>query len=155
MILVSGCLVGMLCRYDGNASESNARLKKMVEDGEAIPVCPEQLGGLSTPRPIQEIQGGEGIDVINGKARVVNAKGEDVTKQFISGAGHVLAIAEDNNISEAVFRSKSPACGCGRIYDGTFRSRLKEGDGVATALLKRHGIKVMTETEFREREMMK
>ena len=154
MILVSGCLVGMKCRYDGSMSEDNEKLREMVENGEAIPICPEQLGGLPTPRPEQEIAGGEGRDVLKGRAKVINKEGKDVTDMFLKGAGDVLVIAEDKNIKKAVLKSKSPACGCGRIYDGTFRGRLREGDGVAAALLKRHGIEVITEMEFKEGELM-
>jgi len=147
MILVSGCLIGQKCRYN-MLSEEIPELKEMVEKGEAIPVCPEQLGGLPTPRPPAEIKGGDGIKVIAGKARVVNSEGQDVTQKFVKGASDTLVIAKDKNITEAVFKSRSPACGCGSIYDGTFRGRLRDGDGVAAALLKKHGIKVITEEEF-------
>lgn len=147
MIIVSGCLVGHNCRYDGS-SETVDKLKDMAEKKEAIPVCPEQLGGLPTPRPPQEIVGGDGNDVLAGRAKVMNSEGKDVTENFMKGASDVLVIAEDNNIKKAVLKSKSPACGCGKIYDGTFRGKLKNGDGVTTALLKKHGIKVVTEEGF-------
>ena len=150
MILVSGCLVGQKCRYDGT-SETIGRLREMVEVGEAIPVCPEQLGGLPTPRPPQEIRGGDGAAVLAGRARVIDSEGRDVTQSFMKGAGDALVIAEDNNIKEAVLKSESPACGSGKIYDGTFSNRLRDGDGVTAALLKRHGIEVITEEEFEKK----
>ena len=151
MIIVSGCIVGQKCRYDGTCAETVPELKEMVENGGAIPVCPEQLGGLATPRPAHEIRGGDGSAVLAGKAKVVDSEGRDVTQGFLKGAGDVLVIAKDNNAAEAVLKSKSPACGCGRIYDGTFSGKLKDGDGVTAALLKQHGIKVMTEEGFREK----
>jgi uncharacterized protein YbbK (DUF523 family) len=147
VILVSGCLVGQKCRYN-MVCEEVKELKEMVDKGEAIPVCPEQLGGLPTPRPPQEIVGGSGADVLRGRARVINSEGMDVTKSFVKGASDVLVIAKDKNVERAVLKSRSPACGLGEIYDGTFRGRVKKGDGVTAALLKKHGIKVVTEEQF-------
>jgi len=147
MILVSGCLIGQKCRYN-MLTEEIPELKQMVERGEAVPICPEQLGGLPTPRPPAEIKGGEGGHVINGRAKVINSEGIDVTKHFIKGASDTLVVAKDNNVTHAVFKTRSPACGCGKIYDGTFSGTLKEGDGVTTALLKSHGIKVVTEEQY-------
>jgi uncharacterized protein YbbK (DUF523 family) len=129
-------------------TEEIPELKELVEKGEAIPVCPEQLGGLPTPRPAAEIKGGDGTQVLSGKAKVVNSEGEDVTQKFVKGASDVLVVAKDKNVTEAILKTRSPACGCGGIYDGTFSGRVKKGDGVAAALLKKHGIKVTTEEEF-------
>ncbi|RLI96258.1 MAG: DUF523 domain-containing protein, partial [Candidatus Aenigmatarchaeota archaeon] len=86
MIIVSGCLIGQKCRYDGNAADDIPELKEMAERGEAIPVCPEQLGDLATPRPPQEIVGGDGKSVLSGSAKVMNKEGDDVTDSFIRGA---------------------------------------------------------------------
>lgn len=147
MIIVSGCLVGIPCRYDGT-SETVEKLKQMVEKGEAIAVCPEQLAGLPTPRPGAEIYGGDGKDVIAGRCMVFNSEGDNVTEIFLKGAGDTLVIAEDKNVELAVLKSRSPSCGSGVIFDGRFAGRLKKGDGVTAALLKRHGIRVVTEEEF-------
>jgi len=149
MILVSGCLAGQKCRYDGGSKTVDG-IKEMVEKGEAIPVCPEQLGGLATPRPPVEIQSGDGNAVLDGKAIAKNSEGRDVTQNLIRGASDVLVIAKDNNVTKAILKTKSAACGCGKIYDGTFKGRLKDGDGVAAALLKRHVIKVITQDDCLE-----
>ncbi len=103
-----------------------------------IPVCPEQLGGLPTPREPAEIREG----------RVITKSGKDVTENFKRGAEEVLKIAKMFGIKEAVLKQGSPSCGCGRIYDGTFSGKIVEGDGVTVALLKRHGIKVITEEDL-------
>jgi len=147
MLLVSGCLIGQKCRYN-MLTEVIPELKEMVDKGEAVPICPEQLGGLPTPRPPAEIRGGDGIKVLSGRAKVINSEGVDVTKKFIKGASDALVVAKDNNVTEAVFKTRSPSCGCGGIYDGTFSGTMKKGDGVTTALLMRHGINVITEEEF-------
>jgi uncharacterized protein YbbK (DUF523 family) len=152
MILVSGCLVGQKCSYN-MVFEDIPRLKDMIESGEAIPICPAQLGGLPTPRPPSEIVGGDGLKVINGKAKVKNSEGKDVTEKFLKGASDVLVIAKDNNVTKAILRSRSPLCGCGLIYDGTFAGKTRSGDGVAAALLKKHGITVITEEEFSDKHV--
>jgi len=147
VLLVSGCLIGQKCRYN-MLTEVIPELKEMVDKGEAVPICPEQLGGLPTPRPPAEIRGGDGIKVLSGRAKVINSDGVDVTKKFIKGASDALVVAKDNNVTEAVFKTRSPSCGCGGIYDGTFSGTMKKGDGVTTALLMKHGINVITEEEF-------
>ena len=105
-----------------------------------IPVCPEQLGGLSTPRIPSERRG----------ERVVNRAGEDVTSQFIRGAEEALRIAKLYGCQVAVLKERSPSCGCGRIYDGTFSGKLTDGDGVTAELLRREGIKVYGESQVTE-----
>jgi uncharacterized protein YbbK (DUF523 family) len=147
VILVSGCLVGQKCSYN-LVTDEIPELKELVDKGKAIPVCPAQLGGLPTPRPPSEIVGGDGLKVLDRKAKVINSEGQDVTEKFLKGASDALVIAKDKNVTKAVFRSKSPLCGKGQIYDGTFAGKTKDGDGVAAALLKKHGIKVITEEEF-------
>jgi uncharacterized protein YbbK (DUF523 family) len=113
-----------------------------------IPVCPEQLGGLSTPRARQEIQGAFGEAVLDGKCRVKNKNGEDVTRELLQGAKETLEIARHYGVTEFIGKAKSPSCGCGKIYDGSFSGKLTDGDGVTTALLKRNGIEVITEEEL-------
>ena len=127
------------------------RVKKAIDflNSETLmPVCPEQLGGLKTPRAPQEIQGGTGEDVLNRKCKVININGEDVTQEFINGAEETLKIVRLFHIEEFIGKSKSPSCGCGQIYDGTFSRKLIDGDGVTTALLKRDGISVITEEDL-------
>ena len=141
MKIVSACLVGVNCRFDGK-NKSSEELSEAFKRGELTPLCPEQLGGLPTPRPPSRIVDGNGYDVLDGRTRVVNQRSEDVTENFIRGAMEVLKIAEVLNVKEAILESKSPSCGCEGIYDET-SGELIEGDGVLTALLKRKGIKVM------------
>jgi uncharacterized protein YbbK (DUF523 family) len=109
-----------------------------------IPVCPEESGGLPTPRPPAEIVGGDGNDVLDGTAKVMTDDGTDVTEAFLKGAHHALEAAQSNGATHVILKARSPSCGCGDIYDGTFSGTLTSGDGVTTALLKRHGIIVTT-----------
>lgn len=141
--LASACLLGEKCRYDGE-SKPNEEVISLSKKEELIPVCPEQLGGLPTPRSPSESVGGDGNDVLEGKAKVVSKDGRDVTDHFVKGAYATLEIAKRENATEAYLKSKSPSCGCGRIHDGTFSGKFKEGDGVTAALLKKNGIEVVS-----------
>jgi len=143
MILVSACLCGTNCKYNGE-NNLNRSVLQLLAEGKAIPLCPEQLGGMTTPRPAVEISGGAGADVLDGNARVVSSSGTDATENFIRGAREVLRIARAAGVKEAILKAKSPSCGCGRIYDGTFSGRLIEGNGVTAEILIRNGIKVTT-----------
>ena len=142
-ILVSACLIGVNCRYDGDNSCDENVVNRMKTD-ELIPVCPEEAGGLPTPRPPVEIVGGDGNDVLDGKAKVMTADGEDKTEAFLKGARHALQLAQSQGATCVILKSRSPSCGCGTIYDGSFSGTLTSGDGVTTALLKRHGIEVIS-----------
>jgi uncharacterized protein YbbK (DUF523 family) len=142
MDIASACLVGRKCRYDGEAREDK-RIKEMYERGELKAVCPEQLAKLKAPRCPSEITGGDGNDVLEGRARVAARDGGDLTRAFIGGAQKTLETAQACGAKRAYLKSKSPSCGCGRIYDGTFSGKLRDGDGVAAALLKKHGIEVI------------
>jgi len=146
VFLVSACLVGIPCQYNGG-SHPDDRLQALAAQGRALPLCPEVLGGLPTPRPPAEIQGGDGSDVLEGRARVVNIEGEDVTAEFLAGAQKALQIARQWHIKEAILKARSPSCGAGQIYDGSFSGQLMEGDGVTAALLKQEGIIVKSEEE--------
>ena len=146
MRLCSACLLGVKCRYDGK-SKPNEKVLAISKKEALIPVCPEQLGGQPTPRPDAETKGGDGLAVLEGKAEVVESNGKDVTLNFIAGAEEVLKIAKLFNVKEAILKQRSPSYGCGQIYDGTFSKKLTKGDGVTTALLKRNGIKVISEEE--------
>ena len=149
MKLISACLVGINCKYDGNTNLPNLDSKILEEykQGKLIPVCPEQLGGLKTPRVPAQIQNASGEDVIDGKAKILTEKGTDLTEQFVKGAEEVLKIAKALNIKEAILKQRSPSCGCGQINDGSFTKTVKSGDGITTALLKRNGINVTTEED--------
>jgi len=148
MRLVSACLLGIECAWDGKGRYKNKKVIELLKNEILIPVCPEQLGGLRTPRVLQEIQKGTGDDVLDGKSKVKNKAGEDVTRQFIKGARQALKIAKQYGITEFIAKSKSPSCGCGLIYDGSFSGKLIKGEGVTTALFKRNGIKVITEDDI-------
>ena len=140
-ILISACLLGIRCRYDGGNSLNETAIKQMKMD-ELIPVCPEEAGGLPTPRPQAEIVGGDGDDVLNGKAEVMTVDGTNVRAAYLKGAHHALQMAQSHGATQVILKARSPSCGCGNIYDGTFSGTLTSGDGVTTALLKRHGITV-------------
>ena len=129
--IVSACLAGFHCRFDCGSKERE-HIRKMVEEGEAIAVCPEQMGGLSTPRDPSEMIGD----------KIISKTGRDVTGEFEKGAQEALKMAIMVNAKEAYLKSRSPSCGCDKIYDGTFSGNLIDGDGVFTKLLKENGIKV-------------
>lgn len=137
LYLVSACLAGRACRYDGTACPV-PELKRLVDAGLAMAVCPEELGGLPTPRPPAEIRGN----------RVVTRDGRDVTAQFERGAEQTLTFARSRNLRRAILKDRSPSCGCGLIYDGTFSGSLTAGDGVAAAKLREAGIIVRGENDY-------
>ena len=135
-ILVSRCLVGDCCRWDGGTNLIPT-IRELAERGLAVPVCPEQLGGLPTPRKPSEILGD----------RVVMRDGTDVTDAFRRGAALALRIGQEQGCALAVTKARSPSCGCGRIYDGTFSGALTDGDGVFVRLLKEAGVQACTEQD--------
>lgn len=147
MILVSACLVGMDVKYNGG-NNLQKQLKKLFEEKKAIPVCPEVLGGLSIPREPAEIVGGDGEDVLNGKAKVLTKLGKDVTNQFLKGAEETLKIAKEMDATMVILKERSPSCGSSSIYNGDFNGTKLNGNGVTSALLKKHGIKVLSEETF-------
>jgi uncharacterized protein YbbK (DUF523 family) len=139
MMLVSACLAGIRCRYDGGCCQNEAA-KKLVAAGRALPVCPEQLGGLPTPRCACEIDAACG--------RVRTRDGRDLTDAFARGAEKTLAIAKEARAARAALKSKSPSCGCGLVCDGSFTGRLVPGNGVTAALLKANGVEIFTEADL-------
>lgn len=141
MKLVSACLLGVNCNFEGK-NWLNPLLFEAFAKGDLFPVCPEVLGGLSIPRVPAEIIGGDGYDVLEGKANVINIDGIDVSREFVKGAYEALRIAKAVGAKEALLIEKSPSCGCEKIFDGTFSDKFKEGDGVTAAFLKKNGIKV-------------
>ncbi len=146
MKLVSACLCGINCNYKGESKPDKAIIE-LIMTGDAIPVCPEQFGGLATPRPPSEIRDGTGLDVLDGKAKVINSEGIDVTNEFMKGAFEVLKVAKIANATEAILKARSPSCGHGEVYDGSFGRVLIKGEGVTAALLRRNGITVLTEDD--------
>lgn len=150
MILVSACLCGINCRYDGGNTLNNEILR-LFKEGKVIPVCPEQLGGLETPREPHEILQGTGKTVLDGEDKVVSVKGKDSTENFVKGAYETLKIAQSCNAQVAILKSKSPSCGVGVIYDGGFSGNKKDGNGVTAELLIKNGIKVYTEENFNDK----
>jgi len=118
---------------------------KLAEEGKVIPVCPEQLGGCPTPRDPCEIAGGDGGDVLDGRCAVISWTGADMTEKFIKGAYETLKIAKACGAKKAILKARSPSCGAGRIYDGTFSGKTIPGNGVAAELLIRNGIEVYSE----------
>ena len=148
MKIISACLLGIKCSWDDTDQNSDKDAINILENEILIPVCPEQLGGLKTPRPPQEIQGGSGEDVLDGRCRVKNINGDDVTEEFITGAEQVLRIAKLFKVNQFIGKSRSPSCGYGEIYDGSFSNKPAAGDGVTAALLKRNGIEVVSEEDL-------
>ncbi len=140
--IVSACLAGELCRYDGK-SNTDEKIKTLVDGGSAITICPEVLGGLSVPRTRCELR----INV-NGTAEIIGEDNNDYTECFIRGAFLSLEIARKNNITQAILKSKSPSCGCGLIYDGTFTGMLVAGNGITAELFIQSGIEVFTGEQF-------
>ncbi|MBN1831214.1 MAG: DUF523 domain-containing protein [Deltaproteobacteria bacterium] len=136
--LVSGCLLGIGCRYDGGTCPSSG-LIRFASSASLIPICPEQLGGLSTPRPSATITGGDGDDVLSGCARVVNQEGKDVTDAYKRGAEESLRLARLTGARIALLRERSPSCGLSTPY---CEGKSGIGRGVTAALLHSSGIKV-------------
>ena len=138
-ILVSACLYGECTKYDGtNNILKNPFFLGWKNRGELIPVCPEVMGGLPTPRPCSEICGG----------KVINTLGEDVTEAFNKGAREALDIAKNNNVTFAILKQGSPSCGCKKIHDGTFSGNKISGMGVTARLLTDNGIVVFDEDDI-------
>ena len=135
-ILISACLLGACCRYDG-ASKAHPLAAALAERHTLVPVCPEQLGGLPTPRPPAARRGG----------RVVTQSG-DVTEQYLRGAEETLKLCKLLGCEAAVLKERSPSCGRGQVYDGTFSGTLTAGDGVTAELLAAHGILVYGESQI-------
>ena len=138
-ILISGCLLGLSCRYDGNSKGLEKEIiEKLMKKHTLIPACPEQLGGLPTPRNPSER--------VNDK--IVMNSGEDVSEQYRNGAEQALALAKLFGCEAAILKERSPSCGSGIIYDGSFSGALTEGDGVTAELFKKNGIAVYGESKI-------
>jgi uncharacterized protein YbbK (DUF523 family) len=140
-VLVSACLLGAEVRHHGGAaSVEHPVLRRWRDEGRIVGVCPEVAGGLPSPRPPSEICG----------LRVVTREGRDVTEAFQAGANQAVRVARELGIRVAVLKSRSPSCGSGQIYDGTFAGRLVEGDGITAAALRAEGVEVFDEIHLAE-----
>ena len=155
-LLISRCLLGEPCRYDGRSKGLDAELLDALRERyELIPVCPEEDGGLPTPRMPSEIRGGKVLMNMNGQGSELQRENslkieadiidglKDVTQYYQRGAELALEAAVAKGAVLALLKTKSPSCGCGRVYDGSFSGTLTEGDGIAADLLKKNGIKVI------------
>ena len=136
-ILISACLIGLNCKYNGGNNE-NSKLVELMKEKDLVPICPEQLGGLKTPRVSAERK----------QEKVITKEGVDVTKEYQKGAEEVLKLAKKLNIKKAILKSRSPSCGIDEIYDGTFSHTLIKRDGVAAELLKKNGIEVISSDRY-------
>lgn len=137
-ILVSACLLNVQCRYDGSGCTDIEKIAELLEKHTLIPVCPEQLGGLATPRDPVERKG----------RKAENKKGRDVTGQFQKGAAETVRLAKLYSCSHAILKERSPSCGSSYIYDGTFSGTRITGQGFTTELLRKNGIIVKSENEI-------
>ena len=136
-ILISACLIGLNCKYNGGNNE-NSKLVELMKEKDLVPICPEQLGGLKTPRVSAERK----------QEKVITKEGVDVTKEYQKGAEEVLNLAKKLNIKKAILKSRSPSCGIDEIYDGTFFFFLIKRDGVTAELLKKNGIEVISSDRY-------
>jgi len=147
-VLVSRCLLGHRVRYDGGASGPYGQLARWQDEGRIIALCPEVAGGLPTPRAPAEIPGGQGLDVLNGKAPLITSEGEDVTAAFMDGAQQALELVNRHGIRIAILKANSPSCGNVQTYDGSFSGVKVEGQGVTAALLAGAGVQVFSELQL-------
>jgi uncharacterized protein YbbK (DUF523 family) len=139
--LVSACLVGINCRWDGKSSLSES-VVRYLDGSEFVPVCPEVLGGLGVPRRPCRFVDGDGKAVLTGKARILNDRGDDLTESFIAGGQKALSVARDRKVTHALLNERSPSCGVTEVYIGDGRT---PGMGVTAALLEREGIEIISD----------
>ena len=142
-ILVSACLLGCICRYDGQCKK-NEKVMALLDRYDLIPVCPEQLGGLPTPRPPAEIRGD----------KVVLESGEDVTLKYYLGAWETARLCDLLKPDYAILKSRSPSCGVGWVYDGTFSGDIVPGDGFTVRELRKKEIRLLTEEDVEDHGLL-
>ncbi|MCK4521065.1 MAG: DUF523 domain-containing protein [Nanoarchaeota archaeon] len=152
MIVVSACLAGINCNYKGE-SKPNEKIISLIKEGKAIPICPEQLGGLTTPRSGARILSGKGEDILDGNSELITDNGGNVTKEYIKGAEETLRILKMFDCNTVILKQGSPSCGNGKTQGGESERKLVEGDGVTISLLKRNGIKVYSEEDLEDNEL--
>ncbi|MGN0145037.1 MAG: DUF523 domain-containing protein [Clostridium sp.] len=148
MYIISACLCGVNCKYSGK-NNLNEKCMNLFQEGKAILVCPEQLGGLSTPRNPVELDSCV-KEVVEGNGKAIDNSGNDVTKQFLDGAYETLRIAEAAGIKKAILKEGSPSCGCNFVYDGTFSGNKIKGKGVTAYILEQEGISVISDEDLEE-----
>ncbi len=145
-LVISACLLGVACNHRGEGSPA-AVVDELGRRYRLVPICPEVVGGLATPRAAAEIQGGGGGDVMNGRATAQTEAGDDVSECFRRGADHAIGLALAAGARQAVLKARSPSCGSAQIFDGTFSQRLVAGEGVTAAALRAAGIAVSSEED--------
>lgn len=146
-IAVSACLLGLNCKYNGK-NNRHEELLSYLEGKRVIPVCPECYGGLPIPRQPAEIAGGDGHDVLSGKAKVLSKDGKDLTESFLRGADNMVKVCQMLSVSEAILKENSPSCGVTHVYDGSFSGTKNEGQGVFSARLSELGVALRSEKDF-------
>lgn len=146
MYIISGCLCGVNCKYNGK-NNLNLKCLDILKKGQGILVCPEQLGGLTTPRKPSELQE-TSQNILSGNGSILDIQGIDVTEEFLKGAKEVLNIALMANIEKAILKEGSPSCGVNYVYDGSFSGNKIKGEGITTSILRKAGIEVISDIEF-------
>lgn len=146
MYLISACLCGINCKYNG-LNNYNEICERLLKENKVIPICPEQLGGLSTPRIPCELQG-TANEIIQGKNKIINKDGIDVTEMFLKGANEVLKISKMLNVNKVIFKEGSPSCGVNFVYDGTFSGKKISGMGITSQLLNNAEIVIYSENDL-------
>ncbi|PKQ61203.1 hypothetical protein BZG02_16345 [Labilibaculum filiforme] len=141
MIIVSACLAGCECRYDGKSNEI-PEIKQLVLENKALALCPEVLGGLGTPRISCEIV------QVNNELKVIDQDKNDYTSQFTKGAEIVINVAKALNCNMVILKANSPSCGYGKIYDGSFTGKHRKGNGLTAELLAKNGVQIRNEVNF-------
>jgi uncharacterized protein YbbK (DUF523 family) len=150
VIIISPCLIGIRTRWNESCDEIEV-LINLVKSGQAVFLCPEQLGGLTTPREPAEIETGKtAVDVLKGEAQVLFKSGQDATEQFVVGAHRILEFCQKMGVEIAILKSYSPSCGSTQTYDGSFTHTIIAGKGITAELLEQNGIKVYNEKNFRD-----
>jgi len=143
MLIISACLVGVNCKYNGG-NNKNKKIYEIFKEAKAVSVCPEVLGGMDIPRIPCEIKS------FSNKRRVINKEGKDQTQKFKRGAEKTLKIAKSIGAKKAIMKSRSPSCGFGKIYDGNFSNTLIKGNGITAELLNKNGIEIITENDLKK-----
>lgn len=151
MYIISACLCGVNCKYSGK-NNINQKCLKLFKEGRGILVCPEQLGGLQTPRNPVELKGTAKDIIENNDGTAIDEVGKDYTEQFVRGAYETLNIAKNAGIDRAILKEGSPSCGCNLIYDGTFTGKKIPGKGITAYLLEKEGMTVFSDEDIEDSE---
>lgn len=147
MYMISACLAGLNTTYLGK-NKLHSMFQWIIEARQGVVFCPEQLGGLKTPRPPAEIINGDGNTALKNAAKILNSLGEDITENFLAGAFETLKLAQLIKPDLIILKERSPSCGVNQIYDGTFSGNIISGTGITTALLQHYGFKTISDEDF-------